>query len=1231
VADPAKTGDSDKLLTGGTVAQEQKHTVQINASTCYWNPKKYPQPFLNPVLEIDLGRELPIEKVIVRRPPYTGEYDDKYWRTIVVLDASRKVVSSSCFKINEAPYRFGVLEFVPVAGQGKLAGQAVPDGAQQWILPSDILPVTPLSAPSADQARRLKDFAKRNSAAGIEKLAREFFARIDLSLPRLGEAKRLYEAGRFPQALDEWKRQFLKRLACMNGVWVYRAPEHAFARAGDELLENIIVSVGDGDHCSARRFLPGASVWTGDPDMLMLDKVQKPLLDRYRRTGAKRYLDKWSEISDDWAMNYARQADASLINERQLFVMTPFDRLNVFFKDLHEIGRERPEFADAIPSATLARALMLVTEEYFPAYWRVCRQCVFNHTFNGWDAAVIPAYVLNDFYAGQRLGEENRRHFERLWTKAMMPDGSMVEIGDRGHMPTPLVSFRQYEAMKGFQWPWFTPLHESMYYDGLRSLAAFHVRQLAPADMAESFVAKILTPEDDPFLPFKAATVVTRDVLKDPEAVAILDSVFGRNQTKVPQKGDIADLHALLREAVGDGMRPVPPTLKNDWMPYSGLYFLRDGWDRDDAYFYMRCQKADGWSSATDVDNTLVQYCAYACPLASAEAVRVNGQKQNPYHGRLGLFPGSKTHRISHRPHDPMPARWLSTEAFGFCEGWYEGAYQNAGFTLQSGATGKRIELDLSPTVVTGIRAERQVMQLRGRKMFMVTDRLHGGQAAADASNRYTTSWRLVLSGANDKAPDLRQLAVDKQAVRISALNADRPGVTIPQFCKAEIEYFPPRPGRSGQELTFNEWCAPILPPAAGTVYQPVDVGESWKGGRDSVLVSLVTALPNAAAEPCTRTEKLIAKDATGFKAGIADGTEITCLAADAGKADLAAGGVNVTGGALLVVHGGGGKLTGMALDVERMTITGKTVATPGPDFQFEAGDPIRFEPMRRPIKPVRITPDTRNFVDRVHVGLSTPTPDTLIYYTTDATDPVPWNPSAVKYVASFALDKSAGIKARAFRTAWLSGHPTRLPFTTSSIDVSVPSFGWFSQQEYLPATAFNGAPADGLKYDYVEAGWFALFSYLNLPAVLPAVKSGVAGKLLDVSMRATDGTFGVRYMGYLDVPADGLYTFYGPSEYTDIVCEPGYDLRLYVDGREWDLGQTWHGAGNWSVPLWKGPHALTVTFADARIRDVKSQRHDLWSNYPSWWAVWPGKAPAIEVSGPGMARQSIPTAWLKH
>lgn len=63
---------------------------------------------------------------------------------------------------------------------------------------------------------------------------------------------------------------------------------------------------------------------------------------------------------------------------------------------------------------------------------------------------------------------------------------------------------------------------------------------------------------------------------------------------------------------------------------------------------------------------------------------------------------------------------------------------------------------------------------------------------------------------------------------------------------------------------------------------------------------------------------------------------------------------------------------------------------------------------------------------------------------------------------------------------------------------------------------------------------------------------------------------------------------------------------------------------------LERWPHTLEI-HADARARNIDHQRIDLWRNYPEPRTTWRGIAPTLELSGPGIERQLIPSQWLKH
>ena len=132
--------------------------------------------------------------------------------------------------------------------------------------------------------------------------------------------------------------------------------------------------------------------------------------------------------------------------------------------------------------------------------------------------------------------------------------------------------------------------------------------------------------------------------------------------------------------------------------------------------------------------------------------------------------------------------------------------------------------------------------------------------------------------------------------------------------------------------------------------------------------------------------------------------------------------------------------------------------------------------------------------------------------------------------------------------------------------------------------------------------------------------------RLFDLSMKQTDGPFGIRYRGYLDLPRDGVYTFHPPAELYDIDKDAGYDLRVFIDGQEWFPAPRNHARHRWSVSLAKGLHRFLVIFTDFRRASPKEEYR--WG-FPRPGATWDGVTPDLRISGPGLDRQPIPSEWL--
>lgn len=112
--------------------------------------------------------------------------------------------------------------------------------------------------------------------------------------------------------------------------------------------------------------------------------------------------------------------------------------------------------------------------------------------------------------------------------------------------------------------------------------------------------------------------------------------------------------------------------------------------------------------------------------------------------------------------------------------------------------------------------------------------------------------------------------------------------------------------------------------------------------------------------------------------------------------------------------------------------------------------------------------------------------------------------------------------------------------------------------------------PADavvGLDYRYYEGNWTQLPDF----TALTPVKTGTAS-VPDVSMRNRDDFFGLRFTGYVNVPADGVYTFYSASDDGSKLFI-GNTAVVNHDGTHPQTEQSG------TIGLKAGKHAITVVY----------------------------------------------------
>jgi hypothetical protein len=136
-----------------------------------------------------------------------------------------------------------------------------------------------------------------------------------------------------------------------------------------------------------------------------------------------------------------------------------------------------------------------------------------------------------------------------------------------------------------------------------------------------------------------------------------------------------------------------------------------------------------------------------------------------------------------------------------------------------------------------------------------------------------------------------------------------------------------------------------------------------------------------------------------------------------------------------------------------------------------------------------------------------------------------------------------------------------------------------------------------GLDYKYYEGSWSQL---PNFDALTPVKVGSVSN--FDLSVRNVDNSFGFKYTGFVNVPADGNYTFYTSSD---------DGSKLYIGTTQVVDNDGLHGTQERSgtIGLKAGKHAITVTFFEATVGEVLT----------------------VSYSSASLAKQIIPASALSH
>jgi hypothetical protein len=163
-------------------------------------------------------------------------------------------------------------------------------------------------------------------------------------------------------------------------------------------------------------------------------------------------------------------------------------------------------------------------------------------------------------------------------------------------------------------------------------------------------------------------------------------------------------------------------------MPCLGEFMLRDGWGKDDSFFYMHSGRIPNSNPDEDCNAFRLHDCGRL--LLIAQPVYVDGRTQNMHFRHVDNV-GAKTAFLTYSDGLPIKGRWHTSPNFNLAEGIYEGAYEDReGRTYWSafqtgGFDMRRRQRSLGLPAITDVeRHVRQVFFVREPKAWIVVDRV---------------------------------------------------------------------------------------------------------------------------------------------------------------------------------------------------------------------------------------------------------------------------------------------------------------------------------------------------------------------------------------------------------------------------------------------------------------------------------------------------------------------------
>ncbi len=188
-------------------------------------------------------------------------------------------------------------------------------------------------------------------------------------------------------------------------------------------------------------------------------------------------------------------------------------------------------------------------------------------------------------------------------------------------------------------------------------------------------------------------------------------------------------------------------------------------------------------------------------------------------------------------------------------------------------------------------------------------------------------------------------------------------------------------------------------------------------------------------------------------------------------------------------------------------------------------------------------------FMNSIKIEFTSKELNSKIYFTTDGTTP---NQKSTLYKSPIILDKSATVKAASFVNGKVKSEIVKAEFI---------------KQTPLPSYSIIGSE-NGLSYQIYKGSFDKLPDYSKIKPI----KEGKTNSL-DIHLENMKDEYSIRYLGYINIPTEDIYTFYLSSDDGSKVI---IDDKFIVDN------DGLHGAGKIveeQIALTKGFHKIEIQF----------------------------------------------------